>query len=97
LLKKITKVINLNLTIRNPWSDRFEIVVSGGKKITQNKAWEFEIYRSDTVVELETRLTIREDHAGVMLGFGLLSWTVRAQIYDTRHWDYEAKKWVQYD
>jgi hypothetical protein len=90
-------MICLNLTIRNPWSDRFEIVVSRGKKITQNKAWEFEIYRSDTVIELETRITVREDHAGVVLGFGLLSWTVRAQIYDTRHWNYETKKWVQYD
>jgi hypothetical protein len=90
-------VINLNLTIRNPWSDRFKIVVAGNKKITQNKAWEFEIYRSDTVIELETRISIREDHAGIVLGFGLLSWTVRAQIYDTRHWDYEAKNWVQYD
>jgi hypothetical protein len=90
-------MICLNLTIRNPWSDRFEIVVAGGKKITQNKAWEFEIYRSDTVIELETRITVREDHAGVVLGLGLLSWTVRAQIYDTRHWNYETKKWVQYD
>jgi hypothetical protein len=90
-------VIYLNLTIRNPWSDRFTPVVARGGKITQNKSWEFEMYRSDTVVELETRITVREDHAGVMLGFGLLSWTIRAQIYDIRHWDYEAKQWVQYD
>jgi hypothetical protein len=90
-------VIYLNLTIRNPWSDQFELVVAQGGKITQNKVWEFEIYRSDTVAEFEARFTVREDHAGVMLGFGLLSWTIRTQIYDTRHWDYEAKKWVHYD
>jgi hypothetical protein len=90
-------MIYLNLTIRNPWSDQFELVVAQGGKIAQNKVWEFEIYRSDTIAELETRITVREDHAGVMLGFGLLSWTVRAQIHDTRHWDHEAKKWVQYD
>jgi hypothetical protein len=90
-------MIYFNFTIRNPWSDQFTPVVARGGKITQNKSWEFEIYRSDTLVEFEARITVREDHAGVMLGFGLLSWTIRTQIYDTRHWDYAAKKWVQYD
>ena len=39
-------VIYINLTIRNPWSDRFEIVSSWGQKIFKHKAWEIEIYRS---------------------------------------------------
>jgi hypothetical protein len=90
-------MIYINFTIRNPWSDQFEHVYAKSGKLTKYKAWEFESYRSDTVAEFETRITIREDHAGVMLSFGLLSWTVRAQIYDTRHWDYEAKQWAKYD
>jgi hypothetical protein len=90
-------MIYLNLTIRNPWSDQFKHVCAKSGKINKNKTWEFEIYRSDTIAELETRFTIREDHAGIKLGLGLFGWTVRAQTYDIRHWDYEAKQWVKYD
>lgn len=90
-------MINLNLCITNPWSDLFKHVYARTGKLSKHKAWEFEIYRSDTVAEFELRASTRQDHAGVTLGLGLLSWTLRAQIYDTRHWDYEAKTWVKYD
>lgn len=90
-------MIYLNFTIRNPWSDQFKNVCAKSGKISKNKAWEFEIYRSDTVAEFETRVTIREDHAGVKLGLGLFGWTVNAQIYDIRHWNYDTKQWVKYD
>lgn len=89
-------MIYINFTIRNPWSSKFEHKFARGGTITKHKAWEFEVYRSDTVAEFETRITTREDHAGVMLGFGLLSWTVRAQIYDTRHWNHDAERWEIY-
>jgi hypothetical protein len=87
-------MIYINLTIRNPWSDRFEHVKAWSGQLFFNKAWEIEIYRSDTIAEFESKFTIREDHAGVMLGLGLFSYTIRTQFYDTRHWDYAEKKWV---
>jgi hypothetical protein len=90
-------MIYINLTIRNPWSDRFEIVWSWGQKIFKHKAWEVEIYRSDTVAELEFKITSQEDHAGVALGLGLLSYTLRAQLYDTRHWNYATQCWEVYE
>ena len=90
-------VIYINLTIRNPWSDRFEIVSSWGQKIFKHKAWEIEIYRSDTVAELEFKITLQEDHAGVTLGLGLISYTLRAQLYDTRHWNYATQCWEIYE
>jgi hypothetical protein len=90
-------MIYLNLTLRNPWSDRFEMIRSWAGRLSIHKAWEVEIYRSDTLAEIETRFTIREDHAGVTLGLGLFSYTLRAQFYDTRHWNYEKKAWEVYD
>lgn len=89
-------MIYINLTLRNPWSDKFEIVRVWSKQLFKHKAWEVEIYRSDTIAEFETKLTIREDHAGLMLGLGLFSYTLRAQFYDTRHWNYEEKRWHVY-
>jgi len=90
-------VIYINLTIRNPWSDCFEIVGSWGQKLFKHKAWEVEIYRSDTVAELEFKITSQEDHAGITLGLGLISYTLRAQIYDTRHWNYATQCWEIYE
>jgi hypothetical protein len=90
-------MIYINLTLRNPWSDCFEPLISRGGKLSTNKAWEIEVYRSDTVAEFETRLTVREDHAGLSLGLGLFSYTLRAQFYDTRHWNYEKKAWEVYE
>ncbi len=90
-------MIYLNLTIRNPFSDRFSNVYATGGKLSKNKAWEFQIYRSDTVVELETKFSIREDHAGFKLGLGLFSWTMDLQVYDTRHWNYDTKTWQVYE
>jgi hypothetical protein len=72
-------------------------VWSWDKKLTKNKAVEIEVYRSNTVIEFEARLRHREDHAGLTIGLGLLSYTLRAQFYDTRHWNYEKKAWEVYE
>ncbi len=90
-------MIYINLSLINPWSDRFEPVWSWDKKLTKNKAVEIEVYRSNTVIEFEARLRHREDHAGLTIGLGLLSYTLRAQFYDTRHWNYEKKAWEVYE
>ncbi len=90
-------MININLTLTNPWSDRFEMVNAWGGKLFKHKAWEIEFYRSNTLAEIETRFSIREDHAGIMLGLGLVSYTLRAQFYDTRHWNYSINRWEIYE
>jgi hypothetical protein len=90
-------MIYINLTIRNPWSDLFVPIRSFSGLLFKHKAWEVEIYRSDTIVEAETKLSFSEDHAGLMIGIGLASYTLRAQFYDTRHWNYEKKQWETYD
>ena len=66
-------MIYVNLSLINPWSDRFEPVWSWNTKLTKNKAVEIEVYRSNTVIEFEARLRHREDHAGLTVGLGLLS------------------------
>ena len=90
-------MINLNFLLTNPYSDRFEHVYGKDGKLTKNKSWEFQIYKSDTIVELEFRLAHRTDHAGVKLGIGLLGYTVSFQLYDIRHWNYDTKCWEVYN
>ena len=90
-------MIYLNFSLMNPWSDCFEPVWSWGKAVSKYKAVEVEVYRSNTVAEFESRLRFREDHAGLTFGLGFLSYTLRAQFYDTRHWNYEKKAWEVYE
>jgi len=88
-------MIYINLTIRNPWSDRFEHIRAWSGPLSKNKYWEIECYRSDTIAEVECKFTVREDHAGLTIGVGLFSYTIRAQVYDTRHWDYDKHAYSQ--
>ena len=90
-------MIYINFSLMNPFSHRFEPMLSFGKKLFKNKAFELELYRSNTIIEFETRLTFREDHAGLTLGLGVFSYTLRVQFYDTRHWNYDKKVWETYE
>lgn len=90
-------MLKINLQITNPWSDRFDPGWAWGKKLTDNKACEFQVYRSNCIVEATLEVTHRQDHAGVRLEFGILSYSVTFQIYDTRHWNYATQRWEIYD
>jgi hypothetical protein len=87
-------MIYINLTIRNPWSARFEHVRSWSGKLFGHKGWEVEILRSDTIISVEVKFTVRQDHAGLTVEVGLFGYTLGAQVYDSRHWDYETNKFV---
>ena len=90
-------MIYTNITIQNPWSDKFKNLYCKSGKFTKNKAWEVEVLRDDNLFEFEFRFSFKGDHAGAKLGFGLFGYNVSAQYYDTRHWDYDTNTWVKYD
>ena len=97
MVSVVSSMIYINLSITNPFSDKFENVYSTSGRVSKYKAWEFQIYRSDTIVELESRITFQQDHAGFKLGVGLFSWTIDFNFYDTRHWDDETNDWMKYE
>jgi hypothetical protein len=84
-------MIHYSFRIRNPYSNRFEHAVTKHGIVTQNKAWEFNIYRTSTIFSNSLELTMRSDHAGLRLEIGLLGYDVEFQIYDVRHWDHSQK------
>ena len=90
-------MINLNLRIENPWSDKFDAGYCWNGKLTKHKVWEFQAYRSNAILEAGLRTTIRTDHAGINLEFGLFSFRFVAQIYDARHWNYDTQTWENYN
>ena len=88
-------MINFNFRITNPWGrESWRSFRHWSGKITQNKAWEFNLYRSNELVAVECSYTARRDHAGFNLLAGLLGCTIEFYIYDIRHWDYKANRFT---
>lgn len=66
----------------------------------RHKFWEFQIAHVGWPILLSFELDLRLtgcDHAGPALEIVILGFMVRTNIYDSRHWDYDAGDWEQYD
>ena len=64
--------------------------------ISQNKGIELEaLYnpRSSTFVHFLCSWTRRQDHAGISVEIGILSFELSARLVDSRHWDYQNNRW----
>ena len=85
-------MINLNLSVSYPFSDRFKILASTSGVLTKHKAIEANAYRTTTIIKVALSYTVRGDHAGLHAEFGLFGYECELRIYDTRHWDYKAQK-----
>lgn len=90
-------MLNFNLSLSNPFSNRFENLYCKADQLYKNKFWEFEVYRSSILVELGCDITTRCDHAGFNLTIGLLGYTIHLQIYDNRHWNYDKGRYMIYN
>ena len=86
-------MINLKFDLSNPFSDRWANVYNTGGYLTENKSWEFQIMKTNTVVDASLCFTTRNDHAGLTLELGLLGFSGHLTIHDNRHWDYKNKCW----
>jgi hypothetical protein len=84
-------MIQFNFRITNPWGSEFlwRTFRHWSGRITQSKAWEFNLYRSNELVAVECAYTVRRDHAGFNLMVGLFGFSIEFYIYDIRHWDYK--------
>jgi len=90
-------MIYFDVSLSNPFSDRFEILFTKHGSVGKHKGWEVNGYQTNTLVTMEFRLNFRCDHAGIKLQFGLLGYELELNCYDSRHWDDENDSWVKYD
>ena len=90
-------MINLNFTISNPWSSRWDILWSNRKLIGKNKAVEFNGYRTNHIIKVDFNFKPAGDHGGARIMLGVFGFDVELHFYDTRHWDYTTNTWEYYD
>ncbi len=91
-------MINFEFFLSNPWSaNQWRVLLNKHGKISKNKAWEFNVYSSKSIISIDFGLSIRSDHAGIRMQGGVLGYEIEFLIYDTRHWDHNNNDWVKYD
>ena len=86
-------MINLNFELSIPYIDRWATIYVIGGMLAKYKAWEFQIVKSTTLVQLAINYRMSGDHAGLQIDVGLLGYSINCSIYETRHWDYEKRCW----
>jgi len=79
-------MISISFNIRNPYSDRFEILANTDWEITRYKILELQFDRTTDIVGFDFRLTTRQSHSGVFFSIALLGFEAIVHFYDTRHW-----------
>jgi hypothetical protein len=82
-----TLMINFNFAVRNPWSQRFDVVLlRTGQLLSPFWHWELQINRVSDLVSLHCDLRYRQDHQGIFLSLALVSFEVIFTVYDSRHY-----------
>jgi hypothetical protein len=91
------RLFDLQFSIDTPF-EYFKNLGGVSGRLGKYKAWELgHTYYAGCLLDIETKFSIRQDHAGFSVGIGLFGYGINFHIYDTRHWDYETNKWVVYE
>lgn len=82
-------MINFQLHIRNPFSDKFKNIWGRHWSTPfENKFIELELCRDTTILSISFAASIRQSHSGLEIELGLLGYCIRFNFYDSRHWDW---------
>ena len=91
-------MMNFNLWLRNPWSNKFNnLWCKSYSTPFENKFIELQIYKDFTLMSFMINWTIRQSHAGLDLEIGILGYCVHFNFYDSRHWDDKNNCWETYE
>lgn len=90
-------MISISFNLSNPFSRRYEAKTLVSTLITEHKNLEIEYSKDSTIIDFSFRWTFRQSHAGIMIGFGLLSYSLYIMLDDIRHWDKINNCWEKHD
>ena len=80
-------MINIDVGIINPFSDRWKVVINKTHKIAENKIVETNLYKTNSILSLTLCVSAFTDHSGFRIQFGAFGYDAEIHYYDTRHAD----------
>lgn len=82
-------MIYLGFALRNPFSQRFDVIKEFNLSVTQNKTLEIGFYKGNTIIGFGFNVTgFKQDHKGFDLDLELLGYNFTVMFYDNRHAEY---------
>lgn len=78
-------MINIDIRLENPFKHRWNPIKAWFGKIAQHVAYELNMFKSNTIINVYVRTQVRGDHKGIYIILGLLGYDIEFNIYDTRH------------
>jgi len=86
-------MFNFELSLRYPFSKRFKLLAGKSGTLLTNKAWESNLYATDTIIKFSIDFSPRRDHGGIVVYIGAVGFDYEFNFYDTRHWCYKTDTW----
>ena len=90
-------MISISINVRNPWGKSFSNLWCRLYNTPfAHKFIELELYKSSSIISVEFNYSVKQDHAGLDITVGVLSYNLHFNFYDNRHWDQDKNDWEVY-
>lgn len=79
-------MIYIGFALRNPFSQRFDVIKEFNFSVTKNKSLEIGFYKGNALIGFHFNITgFKQDHKGFDLDLELLGYNFTVMFYDNRH------------
>jgi hypothetical protein len=78
-------MIRLNFYLDNPFSKRWRTLWFPGGLIGQNWAWEFNVYRTHSLVIVDANIDVGGEYQGIFCMLGFLNYAIEFNVYNIHH------------
>lgn len=90
-------MIHINFSLKNPYCKRFDNPYSVDVKVSKYKSFEFNVFKTNTIIEFDFSIYPRMDHGGTNLELGLFGYNIALSLYDIRHWNDDTNSYDTYE
>jgi hypothetical protein len=88
-------MFNVDFTIDWPKSSRWGVIFNKDWSLSKNKAVEVNFYKTSHIINFHLNAQfVGVDHAGASVSIGLVGLSLEIRLYDSRHWNYNANRWM---
>lgn len=88
-------MVYVGFRLGNPFSNHFKNFFCVDRLVSTNKSLVVELtYSAAVLFEAEIQWSIRCDHAGPRIEVVILGLGLHLNLYDKRHWNYDANRWM---
>ena len=78
-------MLKFSFCLDNPFSKRWRTLWFPGGCIGRNWAWEFNVYRTHSLIMIDANIDVKGEYQGIFLFLGLLNYAIEFNVYNIHH------------